>query len=256
VAPTEFDNVLFSGTVLQADITTQTACAWNATSNATWINISSGASGTGSGRVDLTVMANASGARSGTVVIAGRTLRVNQQGRPPCAYKITPSSYSPSSSGGTISVAVATTENCEWTVTGSTTWASAMPTSGTGSGSTTVTVQSNDGAARSAALKIADFDFVVQQASAPCTYLHGPTSRTIPAYPTTTREIGITTQAHCPVAASVNVPWIEIMYAPTFGSGEVGIRIYENKGAQRTGEVTVTGENFIHVVTIIQEAAK
>jgi hypothetical protein len=93
----------------------------------------------------------------------------------------------------------------------------------------------------------------VQQASAPCTYTHGPTSRTVPAWPTTTREIGINTQAHCPVTATESVSWIEILYAPTFGSGEVGIRIYENKGDKRSGTVTVTGENFVHTVTITQE---
>ena len=32
-------------------------------------------------------------------------------------------------------------------------------------------------------------------------------------------------------------------------------RFAENKGAERSGTVTVTGENFIHMVTVIQEGA-
>ncbi len=253
VAPTEFTNVLFSGSPLQVDVATQAGCTWSANSNATWVAISSGTNGTGSGRVALSVAENTGAARSATLVIAGRTVTVNQQSRAACAYTISPSSYNPSSSGGAVSGAVTTTAGCGWTVMDNPTWVSANPTSQTGSGTTTITVQSNAGAARSATFKIAGRDFVVEQASAPCTYLHGPTSRTIPASPTTTREIGITTQAHCPVAATVSVPWIEIMYAPAFGSGEVGIRIYENKGDQRSGTVTVTGENFIHIVTVTQE---
>ena len=256
MAPSQFDDVLFSGTVLRVDVTTQTGCGWSASSNSTWITVSSGANGTGSGRVDLTVAANAGSARAGTAMIAGRTVTVNQQGRPACAYSISPTSYAPTSAGGAVSVAVKTTEDCEWTVTNTTAWATAMPNSLTGSGTTTVTVQPNSGAARSATLKIANADFVVQQASAPCTYLYRPTMWTIPAYPTATREIGITTQAHCPVAADVNVPWIEIMDAPAFGSGEIEIRIFENKGGERTGIVTVTGENSILQVTITQKAAK
>ena len=252
VAPTEFNDVGFSGTSLQADVTTQTGCTWSSASNATWVTISSGSTGTGSGRVQLSVAENTGATRSGTLVIAGQTVTVNQQSRPACAYTINPGSYNPSSTGGSIAVAVTTTADCDWAVTGNPAWVSASPSSATGGGTTTITVQSNSGAARSATFKIAGRDFAVQQASAPCTYLSGPTSRTIPAYPTTTREIGITTQAHCPVAAAVSVPWLEIIYAPTFGSGEIGIRIYENTGEQRSGTVTVTGENFILVVTFIQ----
>ena len=252
MAPSEFNGVPFAGNSLQVEVTTQARCTWSAASNTTWVTISGGTNGTGSGRVQLSVAENTAAARSGTLVIAGQTVTVNQQSRP-CAYTISPNSYNPSSTGGSISVTVTTTAGCEWTVTGNPAWVSANPTSGAGTGTTTITVQPNSGAARAATLKIAGRDFVVQQASAPCTYTHGPTSRTIPASPTTTREIGVNTQAHCPVTATVSVSWIEILYAPTFGSGEVGIRIYENKGDKRSGTVTVTGENFVHTVTITQE---
>ena len=256
VAPTAFNDVPFSSSPLQVDVTTQATCTWSAASNAAWVTTSGGTNGTGSGRVQLSVAENTGAARSGTLVIAGQTVTVNQQSRPACAFTISPGSYNPSSAGGTISVTVTTMAGCEWTATGNPSWVSANPISGTGTGTTTVTVQSNGGAARSATFKIAGRDFVVQQASAPCTYTHGPTSRTIPAFPTTTREIGVNTQAHCPVTATESVSWIEILYAPTFGSGEVGIRIHENKGDERSGTVTVTGENFVHTVTITQEGRK
>lgn len=60
-------------------VTTQNGCAWTATSNAAWISITSGASGTGGGTVDYSVTANTTGAsRQGTMTIAGQTFTVNQ----------------------------------------------------------------------------------------------------------------------------------------------------------------------------------
>jgi uncharacterized protein (TIGR03437 family) len=54
-------------------------CPWTAVSNASWIAINSGASGTGNGAVGYTVGANTStSALIGTLTIAGQTFTVNQ----------------------------------------------------------------------------------------------------------------------------------------------------------------------------------
>src|SRR5215831_10280692 len=53
-------------------------CAWTAVSNAPFITIKSGTSGTGNGSVVLTIAANQGNVRSGTVTIAGQTFTVNQ----------------------------------------------------------------------------------------------------------------------------------------------------------------------------------
>jgi hypothetical protein len=56
-------------------------CTWTAVSNASFITIKSGASGTGNGSVVLTIAANpGSSARSGTVTVAGQTLTISQPG--------------------------------------------------------------------------------------------------------------------------------------------------------------------------------
>ena len=54
-------------------------CRWNATANVPWILIGS-ASGTGNGTVGYTVGVNTGGLRTGAIVIAGRTVYVNQAG--------------------------------------------------------------------------------------------------------------------------------------------------------------------------------
>jgi hypothetical protein len=53
--------------------------AWLAFSNAAWITITNGASGSGSGVVSFTIAANSGGARSGTIDIGGQTFTIYQE---------------------------------------------------------------------------------------------------------------------------------------------------------------------------------
>lgn len=67
-----------SGTVSVSNVS---ACAWKATSNATWITITTGNSGSGNGAVAYTVAANTGGAaRSGTITVGDQTFTVTQAG--------------------------------------------------------------------------------------------------------------------------------------------------------------------------------
>lgn len=59
------------------------SCSWTATSNDSWITITSGSSGTGSGTVSYFVSAKTTGgARTGTMTIGGQTFTVTQSGLP------------------------------------------------------------------------------------------------------------------------------------------------------------------------------
>ena len=67
------------GETFNVSVTTQSGCAWSAVSNAGFITVASGASGTGGGTVGLTVAPNGSGVpRTGTVFIAGQVVTVTQ----------------------------------------------------------------------------------------------------------------------------------------------------------------------------------
>ena len=60
-------------------VTATSNCQWTASSNAGWITITSGSSGTGNGTVNYSVAANPGpGTRTGTLTIAGQTFTVNQ----------------------------------------------------------------------------------------------------------------------------------------------------------------------------------
>jgi hypothetical protein len=62
-------------------VNTSTSCTWRATSNARWIEVTSGSVGVGDGRVRYRIEENNGRAdRTGTITIAGRTFTVHQRG--------------------------------------------------------------------------------------------------------------------------------------------------------------------------------
>jgi hypothetical protein len=79
-------------------VTTQSGCAWSASSGVSWISITSGSSGTGSGTVAYSVTSNSGAARSVVSTIAGKLFTFNQSGTTQ-AYTITGSA----GAGGSIS---------------------------------------------------------------------------------------------------------------------------------------------------------
>jgi uncharacterized protein (TIGR03437 family) len=91
-----------TGTV---NVNTQGLCAWTAMSNNTWITISSGASGSGSGTVNFSVAPNPATARTGTITIAGLKFTITQSGTNgsacPTIASVNPSGGSP---GGSVTI--------------------------------------------------------------------------------------------------------------------------------------------------------
>ena len=59
-------------------VTTAAGCGWQATSNASWVTLTSGASGSGNGTVTFTVAANAGASRTGTITTADQTTTITQ----------------------------------------------------------------------------------------------------------------------------------------------------------------------------------
>jgi hypothetical protein len=79
-APTsaDFKSAGGTGTVT---VTADGGCAWTATTQASWLSITSGKSGAGKGSVTYTVAPNnTKHSRSGTIIAAGRTVTISQAG--------------------------------------------------------------------------------------------------------------------------------------------------------------------------------
>ncbi len=146
-------------------VATGSACLWTAVSNAPWITITAGASGTGSGVVDYTVAANPDlNGRTGTMTVAGNTFTVMQDGAP-CAYSITPTSQDFTAAGGASSVAVTAPSPCPWAAVSNVSWVTITSgSSGTGPGTVEYTVAANSGPTRVGTILIADQTFTVNQA--------------------------------------------------------------------------------------------
>ncbi len=71
-----------TGGTVTINVTTTSACTWNATENASWLSFNPSTTRTGSGSVVLTVaQRNNSNSRSATVTIAGQQFIITQQGR-------------------------------------------------------------------------------------------------------------------------------------------------------------------------------
>ena len=109
-----------SGTV---NVITTSSCGWTAASNAGFITVTSGASGTGNGVVGFSVATNTGPARNGTLTIAGQTYTVNQNAGTPGSIAISTSPDLPpgnvgSSYGVTLS-ATGGTPPYVWALSGS-----------------------------------------------------------------------------------------------------------------------------------------
>ncbi|MBL8175542.1 MAG: S-layer homology domain-containing protein [Bryobacterales bacterium] len=134
--------VLPTGDLRQLGIATTPGCSWNAASNASWITVLSGASGTGSGSLRFRVEANANGtARTGTLTIAGLIFPVTQSAAS-CTYTLTGPLTALSPAQLSFAVAVSTQPGCRWSASAYP-FLSAVPASGTGSATVNVTVSAN-----------------------------------------------------------------------------------------------------------------
>jgi hypothetical protein len=164
-------NVGASATTGSVMVTAGAGCGWTAVPNASWLHITSGASGSGNGSTGYSVDANTSSTpRSGTLTIAGRTFTVNQAGTTPpsCTYSIQPTSMNIGRGSVTNDFHVVTQAGCAWTAVSNAPWIQVIfPSNGSGSGNGPVvfTAQANTtGSARSGTISVAGRTFTINQA--------------------------------------------------------------------------------------------
>jgi hypothetical protein len=174
ISPARLD-VAAGGGSGSTTVTTGSGCTWTAVSNAAWITITSGATGTGNGPVAFTVAANTGAARTGTLTVAGQTFTVSQAAAaappPTCNYTIAPASESVPSTASTGSVTVTTASDCAWTAVSNASWITVTSgASGSGSGTVGFSVDANSvkkASNRTGTITIAGQTFTVNQAGNP-----------------------------------------------------------------------------------------
>jgi hypothetical protein len=144
------------------DVTANNGCAWTTATDAAWVTLAAGRSGTGIGAVRLEIPANSGPARTAIVTMAGKTFTLSQDGL--CAPTIKPGYYDAGRGPDDILVHVSTDPGCGWTAVSTVSWVSvAEGASGSGDGNVRLLVQPNSGAARAVTLAIAGQPFALTQ---------------------------------------------------------------------------------------------
>ncbi|MFN0087471.1 MAG: BACON domain-containing protein, partial [Blastocatellia bacterium] len=160
------------GGVGQVEVGAGAGCGWTAASNAAWIMITSGASGSGDGYVDYTISVNTGPPRSGMLTIAGQAFTITQSDG--CAYSISSSSQTFPPGGGAGSVAVTAAAECAWAAASSDSWITITSGgSGTGNGSVAFSVAPNSSLERFGRMTIAGRLVAVRQGT-DCTFTLTP----------------------------------------------------------------------------------
>jgi hypothetical protein len=223
-------------------VTADAGCAWTAASQVSWITISSGANGSGNGTVTASVAATSGPSRSGTMIVAGQTITVNQgQG---CTFSATPQTVSVPSSGGTAAVNVTTDAGCGWTAASNASWITiASGASGNGNGTVTANVAATSGPARSGTLTVAGRTITINQGQG-CTFTLSPTSASAAASGGSDKFM-VRTASGCGWTATSNVNWLTVTEGKSdTGNGNVEYAVAANSGPSRTGTITAGGQTF------------
>ena len=242
-------------------VTAGPSCPWTAKSNAAWVTITGGASGTGNGTVSIDVAPNTGLERSGTVAIAGQIYTLLQTAAgapgPDCTFSLSSASQSAGAAGGPVSVTVLAGGGCEWTATSHAPWLTITAgASGAGDRAVQITVAANgSSAARTGTATIAGQTFTVNQSgvsSTPCTYSLSATSQSASAS-SSTGSVDVTAGTSCTWSATANVSWLSVTAgASGTGNGTVQFSVAANTDpTSRAGTLTVAGQTF----TVNQAAA-
>ena len=225
-------------------------CSYDTVLGPTWLHVTNGASGVGSGTLLYSVEANSTTVpRMGTLSVGGEAFQLTQQGLP-CSVTLNTSPlgnpFGPS--GGVGSVAIQTNgPNCTWAASSTIPWASVAPASGTGSGTLLVTLTSNAASviARAGDLTIASQTLTIDQAGTTCPYSLQSANASVPASGGS-GAVGLVTPAVCAWTSVSNDPaWLTTLTPSGSGTGNVQFLAQPNlTPAARSGSLTVGGLTF------------
>ncbi len=240
VTPTNL-SVAAAASANTIQVTTAQGCTWSAASGASWITIGGVASGSGSGQVSLSIAANSSPARQGTLTVGGHTVTVSQASG--CTYTVTPPSQDVAPAGGTATASIATGSGCPWSASSSATWITPGATSGSGPAQVALTVAPNNGPDRTGTVTVASTVLTVNQGS-PCGWVLAPPFHTYGPEGGNGNVLVIVTGA-CTWTAASNDAWITLTAgASGTGNGLVQFVAAPNNGPARTGSLTIAGRRY------------
>ena len=236
---------------LTATLTTTRDCTWTAQVDGGWISVQP-LSGQGAATITLTVIENVQGRpRSATILINDQPFTMTQEPAP-CRFEVAPPAANVASQGARVQFAVRTLEGCSWSTQTSQSWVRVVSGSGgERSGSVEVTVDSNQGAERTATLKVAGINAVITQQKDGtgldhCPYSLGAGAATFAAAGGD-GSVMVHTRPDCLWGASSDQPWLTIVSTVNGkGTDAVKYRVARNTTARaRSGVITIDGRRHV-----------
>jgi hypothetical protein len=233
-----------SGAVL---VTTPAGCGYGTVLGPSWISVTSGGSGAGSGTLVYSVAPNPTTfARSGSLVIGGQLFSISQEALA-CSITVDTSGlgspYGPAGGVGNIGV-TANGSNCSWTASSADSWAAVVPQGGTGNGTVIVSIASNGSSptARSTELTVGGQTIGISQNGTVCTYSLQSSTASVPGIGGG-GSVGVVAASACTWESSTNDPtWLTITSSGSAGSSDVQFVAQANPtAAPRIGTLTIAG---------------
>ncbi|CAK0759025.1 putative Serine/threonine kinase associate protein KapC [Gammaproteobacteria bacterium] len=238
------------------------ACTWSASSNVSWINLSSN-HGTGSGSINYTITPNSGSYRTGSFTVAGQTFTVNQSGAtqqptPPqnCIYGMTVNSKQVSAAGLSSGFTAKVAQGCNITVVSSNpswlTTTSAMVKDSAGNSLAAVQFVAKPNSTtqtRTATITLAgQYPFMVTQLGQgnSCLYNINPNFQSVAMEGGKfTLKTTSDTKSTCNWIVSTNNKWIHLGQTNGSGSQTISYTVDTNSGkTQRTGTITLGGQTL------------
>lgn len=222
---------------------------WSAVANAFWLHVNpTNQFGIGTGTIAFNFDTNFGALRTGTIMVAGKTLTITQSGP---TYTVTPTNLFVPLAAGTNHVSVSVSPAFgPWTASANASWlhVAAGSQSGTGNTNLTFTYDVNPGTTRTGTLTIAGQTVTVTQAG----YIYslgGAAFWEGPAAGTNTLMLGVSpTGGGGSWSATQNSTWLHISQQDGSGSAQLVLSYDTNTGSTRSGTFTIAGQT----VTVTQ----
>lgn len=221
--------------------------AWTAESNADWLTISSGASGSGTASISINVAANPRAeSRVGTITVAGLTLAVRQE--PLWSEVANDTPFPPAEDGGYGIITVTTEGNAAWQAVSDASWLTIIDDGdhfGTDSIMWVADPYTDTTRSRTGTVRVADHLIHITQRG----YELGVEPRSKTASSTgETGQIYVSADSEADIWEVIALePWIIITSGSTgAGSKTVTYRLDDNTtGATRTGSIMIAGVEYV-----------
>ena len=249
-----------------AQITTSTGCSWTATSDQSWLLITSGSSGNGSSNVSFSASANT------TLFIRHATITINYSGGSKslsisqdasiCQFLFSKSSQTFGAAGGSDQVQITSTSGCSWTTSSDQNWLTITSgTSGVGAGTVYYSVSLNSTSSNRMANLTLTFSggskvLIISQdaASATCTFALSKTTQVFSQAGGSDNVYISTNSGNCSWTSSSDQSWLTITSGGAgIGDGTINYSALQNSSSSsRTGNITLTFAGGSKVISVSQ----